>query len=445
MNGHVDFKSAFSPIIRNPAINIVGDQEMKGLGILRAVLLLSAVCFGLCLSGSVAVAQDVGADIGGGAGIFRAKNPEAKKKSTKPTTTTGTTGSKPSNRGTGGTRASAATAERVEDLLDNGNGFRDARKFAEAEGAYQGVLKIKPKDWRAAYGLGNVYSDQGRWDDAEAAYRNAIQWAPNEVDPYVAASVVLVQPGVGADNAKRFADAEGFARRAVQIDPKLAVAWDRLGVALQARGIFNSETEHSYRRAIELDPNFAVAYAHLARTLNRLGKSSEAAPLYSKASELAKDPATLNLIAESLQGENLWPDSEPVLKRALELDPRNPTSLILMGRLLIVYKRYTEAEPYLKTATEVSSKAFQPFILLGRTYLALERLPEAETTYERASTLAVLGEKKQLAGVFGFEGVGDGYMKAKQKSNAARAYQRALDLDPGNKGIEQKLASAKQN
>jgi cytochrome c-type biogenesis protein CcmH/NrfG len=116
-----------------------------------------------------------------------------------------------------------------------------------------------------------------------------------------------------------------------------------------------------------------------------------------------------------------------------------------MGRLLIVYKRYTEAEPYLKTATEVSSKAFQPFILLGRTYLALERLPEAETTYERASTLAVLGEKKQLAGVFGFEGVGDGYMKAKQKSNAARAYQRALDLDPGNKGIEQKLASAKQN
>src|SRR6185295_2714858 len=182
MYGHVDFKSAFSPIIRNPAINIVGDKEMKALGILRVVLLFSAVCFGLCLSGSVAVAQDVGADIGGGAGIFRAKNPEAKKKSTKATTTTGT---KPSNRGTGGTRVSAATAERVEDLLDNGNGFRDARKFTEAEDAYKGVLKIKPKDWRAAYGLGNVYSDQGRWDDAEAAYRNAIQWAPNEVDAYV--------------------------------------------------------------------------------------------------------------------------------------------------------------------------------------------------------------------------------------------------------------------
>ena len=73
----------------------------------------------------------------------------------------------------------------------------------------------------------------------------------------------------GGDNAKRFADAETFARKSVQIDPKNAVGWDRLGVALQARGLANSETEHSYRRAIELDPQFAVAYAHLARMLNR--------------------------------------------------------------------------------------------------------------------------------------------------------------------------------
>jgi tetratricopeptide (TPR) repeat protein len=432
----------FSPKFnRNPSYNDVGDPAMKVLGMLRAVLVVQAVCFGLCVFVGAAVGQDVGVDVGGGAGIFRAKNPETKK-SAKAGTNTG----KPSNRTTGRTKTtSPAVADRVEDLLESGNGFRDTRKFAEAEQAYQGVLKLKPKDARAAYGLGNIYSDQQRWDDAEAAYRNAVQWAPNEPDAYVALSVVLVQPRAGGDNAKRFADAEFFARRAVQLDPKMAVAWDRLGAALQARGIVNSETEHSYRRAIELDPQFAVAYAHLARVLNRLGRQAEAVPMYAKATELAKDPATLNLIADSLQGEQLWPDSEPVLKRALDLDPRNPTSLLLMGRLLLVYKRYAEAEPYLKAATEVSSRAFLPFILLGRTYLALDRLPEAETTYERASTLAVLGEKKQLAGVFGFEGVGDGYMKAKQKNEAARVYQRALELDPGNKGLEQKLAQARQN
>lgn len=392
------------------------------------------------MAGATAFAQDVGADVGAGAGIFRAKNPETKKS---PKTTAGT---KPPSRTTGPTRPTRSNvAERVEELLDKGNEARDGRKFMEAEDAYKEVLKLTPRDARAAYGLGNVYSDQQRWAEAEAAYRNSVTWAPTDADAYIALSVVLVQPRVDGDNAKRFADAESFARKSVQIDPKNAVGWDRLGVALQARGLANSETEHSYRRAIELDPQFAVAYAHLARTLNKMNKYTEAAPMYDKAVELAKDPATLNLIADSLQAEQLWPQSEPVLKKALDLDRNNPTSLLLMGRYLIVYKRYQEAEPYLKSATEVSSRAFQPFNLLARAYLGMDRFSDAEAAYERASELAGTGEKKQLAGVFGFEGVGDGYLKSNQKDKAARAYQRALELDPNNNGAAQKLARARAN
>jgi tetratricopeptide (TPR) repeat protein len=411
---------------------------MKANAILRAVCLISGVlCFGLLFAGR-ALAQDVGADVGGSS-VFRAKNPETKRKATatKPSAT-----SKP---GTRTTPTRSNVAERVEDLLDKGNEARDSRNFAGAEDAYKEVLKLKPRDARAAYGLGNIYADQQRWDDAEAAYREAVAWAPNDADAHVALSVVLVQPRVGGDNAKRFADAEMFARKSVQIDPKNAVGWDRLGVALQARGLGNSETEHSYRRAIELDPQFAVAYAHLARMLNRANRGPEAVPLYEKAVELAKDPATLNLIADSLQAEQLWPQSEPVLKRALELDARNPTSLTLMGRLLIVNKRYQEAEPYLKSATEVSTRAFQPFNLLGRAYLGMDRFSDAEATYERASAFAGAGEKKQLAGMFGFEGVGDGYLRSNQKDKAARAYQRALELDPNNSGAAQKLQRARSN
>jgi tetratricopeptide (TPR) repeat protein len=406
--------------------------------ILRAaVLSLAAVCLSLGAAAANVSAQDVGADVGGGAGIFRARNPETKKKA-------GTT-TKPTGRTTGPARTRVSNVEeRLEDLLDKGNEARDARKFAEAEDAYKAVLKLKARDARGAYGLGNIYSDQQRWDDAEAAYRNSVTWAPTNADAYVALSVVLVQPRAGGDNAKRFADAESFARRSVQIDPKNAVGWDRLGVALQARGLANSETEHSYRRAIELDPQFAIAYAHLARMLNKV-RPAEAAPLYAKAIELAKDPATLNLIADSLQAEQLWPQSEPVIKKALELDARNPTSLMLMGRFLVVYKRFQEAEPYLKSATEVSSRAFTPFILLGRAYLGLDRFGDAEATYEQASTFAAAGEKKQLAGVFGFEGVGDGYLKSNQKDKAVRAYQRALELDPNNAGAAQKLARARAN
>jgi tetratricopeptide (TPR) repeat protein len=403
-------------------------------GLTRAGVPIAALLLSLSLTSISAVAQDVGADVGGGAGIFRPKNPEIKKRTGRTT---------PVRRGTRTTTATNANVDdKIEDLLEKGNQFRDDRRFAEAETAYQSIFKLKANSGRAAYGLGNIYSDQQRWEEAEAAYRNAAQWSPTDVDALVALSVVLVQPRTGAGNAKRFADAESFARRAIQQAPKNAVAWDRLGVALQARGLFNNETENAYRKAVELDPQFPVAYAHLARVLNRMGRPNDAAPLYEQATQLAKDPATLNLIAESLQEDQQWQNSEPVLKRALELDARNPTALYLMGRMLVVLKRYQEAESYLKLATEVSPKAFAAVNLLARTYLALERFEEAEVNYERAAEVASPNDRKQVAGIYGMEGVGDGYLKAKKKSSAVRAYKRALELDPGNKQLEQKLARA---
>jgi len=409
---------------------------MRVASIFRSVFVFAALVVGLSCAGVCALGQDAGADVIGGAGIFRPKNPEAKKRTVRPS---------PTRRGsaTRTTATSGASEDKIEDLLDKGNQFRDAQRFAEAENAYQSILKINPKDGRAAYGLGNIYSDQQRWEEAEVEYRNAALWSPTNADALVALSVVLVQPRTGAGNASRFADAEAFARRAIQLQPKNAVAWDRLGVALQSRGLFNNETESAYRRAVELDPEFPVAYAHLARVLNRMGRANEAAPLYEKATQLAKDPATLNLIAESLQAEQQWQNSEPVLKRALDLDARNSTALYLMGRMLVVFKRFQESEPYLKQATEVSPRAFQPMNLLGRTYLALDRFEEAEVVYERAAGVASPGDRKQLAGVYGFEGVGDGYLKANKKPSAVRAYSRALELDPGNKQLEQKLAKAR--
>ncbi|MGH9882193.1 MAG: tetratricopeptide repeat protein [Pyrinomonadaceae bacterium] len=413
---------------------------MKAYATVRAVLVAVAVCLSLSLLRSNAFGQDVGADVGGGAGIFRPKNPETKKRVSKPLTPV----TKPSGRsGSRRTPGTAGVDDRVEELLGKGNELRDARKFSEAEEAYQGVLNLRARDARAAYGLGNVYTDQQRWPDAEMAYRDAVQWSPSGVDALVALSVVLVQPRTDGENAKRFAEAESSAKKAVQLQPKNAVAWDRLGVALQSRGQFNQETEHAYRRAVELDPEFAIAYAHLARVLNRLGRTDEAEPLYGRATTLAKDPSTLNLIAESLQAEQQWEKSEPVLRRALELDARNPTALFLLGRMLVVMKRYQEAEPYLKTATEVSPRAFQPYNVLGSVYLALNRYQDAENVYTQAIEHAPAGDRRRLAGAFGFEGVGDGYLKSKQKADAARAYGRALELDPGNKGLEQKLAKAR--
>jgi tetratricopeptide (TPR) repeat protein len=388
--------------------------------------------FSILICSGVARAQETGGDLSGGAGIFRPKNPEAKR-----------TGN-PSRPVARPTRPNPAEIEeKFENALSDGNDARDARKFAEAEAAYRTALKLKPRDPRAHYGLGNVFTDQQRWEDAEKIYRQAIEIAPNNPESLMALSFVLVQPRTGSSNATRFSDAESFARRATRLQPNSAVAFDRLGVALISRSIFTSDTESAFRRAMELDPNFVVAQVHLARVLRQMKRTSEADPLYQSAIDRAKDAPTLVLIADSMQSETRWNDSDPVLRRALQLDPRNPGALFLMGRLLSVNRKYAEAEPVLKTAVEVNPKFFPVRNILGRSYLGLERYDDAFRTYEEAVPLASDADRKQLAGLFGFGGVGDGYMNAGRPRDALRAYERALQLDPGNAELPNKIAAAR--
>ena len=232
---------------------------------------------------------------------------------------------------------------------------------------------MKPRDARAHYAIGNVFVDQQRWDEAEASYRKAHETAANDPDVLMALSFALVQPRTGALNAKRFTDAEYFARRATQLAPTNAIAFDRLGVAMTARGIYNAEAEAAFRRAVELDPNFVVAQVHLAGVLGRMARWDEAAPLYRSASERAQDAPTLVLIADALQSQQRWNDSEEILRRALQLDPRSPGALFLMGRLHSVNRRYVEAAAVLKTAAEVNPKSFVVRNVLARAYPRRQR------------------------------------------------------------------------
>jgi tetratricopeptide (TPR) repeat protein len=342
------------------------------------------------------------------------------------------------------TRPNPAEIEaRFEDQLADGNDARDARKYAAAETAYRDAIKLKPRDARGPYGLGNVFADQQRWDEAEKAYRDALSAGQANVEVLLALSFVLVQPRTGALNARRFADAEDFAHRATSLQPTNAEAFDRLGVAMVSRGIFNADAEAAFRRALELDPNFVVAKVHLARVLRHLNRSSEADPLYNSAIEQAKDAATLVLIADAMQTEQRWNDSEPVLNRALQLDAKNPGALFLLGKLMTVNKRYAEAESAFTRAGEINPKSFQVQNLLGRVYLGLERYDDAFKTYEHAAGLASDADRRQLGGSFGFGGVGDGLMKAGRTRDAVRAYDRALQLDPANPDVQQKAAAAR--
>ncbi len=414
--------------------------------IFRVLLLSLALMMAFAATAS---AQEAGGDLGGGAIIFRPRNPETtSKRRSNPNRGkasvggTARAGGRTARGGVANAAALAEIEERYEDLLDEGNEVRDARKYAEAEQAYRQAVQLKAKDWRAHYGLGNIYTDQQRWEEAEASYRQALV-ANQNADVFIALSYVLIQPRSSGNSAKRLEESEQFARRAVQLQANNAIAHDRLGEALVARALLNAEAEQAYRRAVELDPQFAVAYVHLARLMKKTNRASEAEANFVRAVSMAKDAPALVLVAEAMQSEQLYNESEPVLKRALELDGRNPSANFLMAKLHIYMRRFPEAEGFLKSTIEVSPRNFAPHFVLGSLYLRMNRPEDAERAITRAVEVASPNDKRQLAGAYGFGGIGDAYMKAGRKSDAVRAYERAIALDPSNAELQAKLSAAR--
>ena len=98
----------------------------------------------------------------------------------------------------------------------------------------------------------------------------------------------LMRAGVDAAQSGKLDQAAAAFRKAVEVDPTDAGAWDSLGVVLvrvgdEARGV------EAFRRALRAVPGHPEAHRNLAVVLDRQGRGAEAARHYR--AFLAKSPA----------------------------------------------------------------------------------------------------------------------------------------------------------
>jgi tetratricopeptide (TPR) repeat protein len=329
--------------------------------------------------------------------------------------------------------------KRFEDLIELGNLERDRRGYVAAETAYRQAKTLKPGDPRADQGLGDLYSGQLRWQDAENAYRTALKIEPNAGSALVALSYVLTQPVAAPDLVERYREAEGLARKAIKLAPGNARAFDQLGVALEMRGFFDAGTENAYRSALKLDPLFAPVHAHLGRLLRRRGLIDESETAYATAVRLSGVVATKIVVANVLQSDMRFAESAELLRRAVLDDPRNPATLMLLGRALTALGKFDEAENALKSSLSSGANDFMANSLLGTLYLRQDNAELAGNALLQALKFVSSNEKGSLARQF--ESVGDVYIRMARRREAEQAYRQAMALDPQCRSISAKLAS----
>ncbi|MFL6373105.1 MAG: tetratricopeptide repeat protein [Pyrinomonadaceae bacterium] len=317
---------------------------------------------------------------------------------------------------------------RLSDLIRQGNSARDSRDYTRAESAYKNARYIKPRDERAIYGLGNIYSDQQRWEEAENAYRAALQVEPASARTLVALSYVLTQPLPVENLSDRYAEAEKLARRATELAPNSAPAYDQLGVAMEMRGEIGQDTESVYRKAVTLDPTFAPAYAHLGKLLRQRGMTDRSQEAYRQATERSTDIGMTLVVAGVMQGDQHYAESIPLLHQIVEADPKNPTALLMLGHALTVTGQYKDAETALQKALALSPNRYQASALLASLYMRQRAYELAENALLQAVRWAPAYEDRQLAQQFVM--LGQGYSNVGKSEQSRRAYAQAAKLDP---------------
>ncbi len=130
----------------------------------------------------------------------------------------------------------------------------------------------QPNDLRLAYdhyleGC-RLDEDEGTFDNAEAAYRRAIDLDPSLANAFTNLGNLMYRRG-------RVDDAERMYARALQIDVDQPEAFYNLGFLMYDRGEVATAVLN-FKRALRSDPSFADAHFNLAMALGDLGRRDEA-------------------------------------------------------------------------------------------------------------------------------------------------------------------------
>ena len=170
-------------------------------------------------------------------------------------------------------RARKLKADSIECRLFLGMALADLGRFPEAEPHLWRALKKvqnKPEAWE---NLARCQKGLGRPSEALESMEKAAALQPDSATAHELLGELLAQ-------VAGFEKAEPSFRRAVELDPNLAVAWSNLGLSLIEQSGRVGEGMESLDKALQIDPFLVEASGARAQGLLRLYQIEESLDLY---------------------------------------------------------------------------------------------------------------------------------------------------------------------
>lgn len=223
----------------------------------------------------------------------------------------------------------------------------------------------------------NALMEQGKLDEAVRRYNNALQIEPRD-------ALAFNNLGIALKRQKRFPDAMMAFRKAIEAAPRLALPHYNLADLLRQQSR-QKEAEREYRAAVKIDPLLADAWNAWGVMLVQEGRLDEAAGKYETA--IGKDP---RFAAAHYNLGNLRNRQRRFLEAALEyetaafLNPDLGAAWVAWGVVSETQNDLCSALDHYRNAVRVQPRSAQAFVNLGNVLNKLRRTNEATAAYRKA-------------------------------------------------------------
>ncbi|MEG4454022.1 tetratricopeptide repeat protein [Microcoleus sp. N9_A1] len=263
--------------------------------------------------------------------------------------------------------------------------------------------------------LGNSLQESGRFDEAVAAYKKAIELNPNFSWSYHSLGDVLLK-------LEKWEEAVAAYKKAVELNPDFSWSYHNLGDALLKLRQWE-QAAAAYRCEIALNSDFAWSFCNLGDALTKLKQWDEAIATYLKAVEIEEDlPGIYEKFGYALgQTES---DLNLVLEQyQLQITPENWEFYLQLGGNLVKYDRpksaiifYQLLLTYAPSCAELSAE--------------LEQLLQQQEKYVSAlaSSRATVAQKPDDC--WSYYNLGAVLSHQKYWEEAAAAFFQAIEINP---------------
>ena len=294
--------------------------------------------------------------------------------------------------------------------------YKEMGRREEAFQEFKTAVNLKPDYGEAHYNLGVIYKEQKQWNEAVQEYQAALAFKPDYPHGYY-------NLGLLYHEMKRPEDAATAFEEALRLQPDYTEAHNNLGNVYQELGR-QDEAFQEYKAAIATNPDYAEAHNNLGVLYQKTGRVMDAMREYQTALSIKPDYAAARRnLGNAYKELGKLDESIPEYQSALAQDPNDAE---VHNNLGVVYKesgRLNEAVQEYRAALSLNPNYTEAHNNLGIAYKSLGRFNEAIQEYQAALT-----RDPNYAEVH--NNLGNVYQKVNRLSDAILEYQTAITLKP---------------